>query len=310
MKYSISILFIFLGTFLTFSQSPEKMNYQAVIRNASNELIKNKTVGVKISILKNSVSGTIVFEETYNPSPSTNANGLLTLEIGTGTANVGDFTTLNWGDGEYFIKSEIDPEGGSNYTITATSQLMSVPYALHAKTAGNIKTYKIGDFAHGGIVFWLDESRQHGLVCAKTDANDGRVVMWDPSEKPERSLSWRNGIYGGKINTSVIMSRVEFTNVDSEVTAAQACSFYGLFNGSIYSDWYVPSKDELNLLYINKDIVDSTAISNNGMKLSLRYWSSTEFGEELAWAQDFVEPTNQFKKQKNTSTFVRPIRSF
>ncbi|MEA3508406.1 MAG: FISUMP domain-containing protein, partial [Synergistota bacterium] len=81
-------------------------------------------------------SGTAVYVETQ--TPTTNVNGLVSIEIGAGTVQSGDFTTIDWANGPYFIKTETDPAGGTNYTITGTSQLLSVPYALHAKSADTV----------------------------------------------------------------------------------------------------------------------------------------------------------------------------
>ncbi len=113
---------------------PQKMSYQAVIRDGNNTLISNSVVGMRLSILQGSASGTAVYVETH--SPSTNTNGLITLEIGAGTVTSGDFTTIDWSNGPYFIKAETDPSGGTNYSISGTSQLLSVPYALYAETSG------------------------------------------------------------------------------------------------------------------------------------------------------------------------------
>ncbi|MGI6411769.1 MAG: fibrobacter succinogenes major paralogous domain-containing protein [Bacteroidales bacterium] len=133
-------LFTFMvAVFLTatlWAQSPEKMSYQAVIRNSSEALVTNTTVGMQISILQGSASGTAVYVETQ--SPTTNANGLISIKIGDGTVQSGDFTNIGWANGPYFIKTETDPAGGTDYTITGTSQLLSVPYALHAKTAETV----------------------------------------------------------------------------------------------------------------------------------------------------------------------------
>ena len=118
------------------AQSPEKMSYQAVIRNSSDALLTNTTVGMRISILQGSPSGTAVYTETQ--TPTTNANGLVSIEIGGGTVVSGDFSTIDWANDSYFIKTETDPTGGTSYTITGTSQLLSVPYALHAKTAETV----------------------------------------------------------------------------------------------------------------------------------------------------------------------------
>ncbi|WP_320814141.1 hypothetical protein [Flavobacterium sp.] len=119
-----------------FAQAPEKMSYQAVIRNSSDALVANQAVGMRISILQGSASGTAVYVETQ--TPTTNINGLVSLEIGTGTPVTGTFAGIDWAAGPYFIKTETDPTGSTTYTITGTSQLMSVPYALYAKTAENV----------------------------------------------------------------------------------------------------------------------------------------------------------------------------
>jgi hypothetical protein len=111
------------------------MSYQAVIRNASGTLVVSQAVGMQISILPGSETGTPVYVETH--TPTTNSNGLVTLEIGGGTAITGTFEGIDWSTGIYFIKTETDPAGGTDYTITGTSQLLSVPYALYADSSGN-----------------------------------------------------------------------------------------------------------------------------------------------------------------------------
>jgi len=113
------------------AQSPEKMSYQAVVRNSTDNLVPSQLIGMQISILQDSASGTMVYSETQ--TPTTNANGLVSIEIGGGIG----FDTINWGSGPYFLKTEIDLTGGTNYTITGTSQLLSVPFALFAKTSGS-----------------------------------------------------------------------------------------------------------------------------------------------------------------------------
>ncbi|MCE5347919.1 MAG: DUF1566 domain-containing protein [Bacteroidales bacterium] len=115
-------------------QTPQKMSYQAVIRNSSNALVNSTSVGMRISILQGSESGTAVYVETQ--TPTTNANGLVTIEIGGGTPVSGTFTGIDWSAGPYFIKTETATAPPlTTYTITGTSQLLSVPFALYAKTA-------------------------------------------------------------------------------------------------------------------------------------------------------------------------------
>jgi hypothetical protein len=135
MKKLYTILAVLFLTASAFAQAPEKMSYQAVVRDSGDALVTSQPVGMQISILQTTATGTAVYVETQ--TPTTNVNGLVTLEIGTGIVVSGDFTTIDWSTDSYFIKTETDPAGGTTYTITGTSQLMSVPFALYAKTSGN-----------------------------------------------------------------------------------------------------------------------------------------------------------------------------
>jgi len=137
MKRLFTIMAAVLITAAISAQSPQKMSYQAVIRNSNKQLVTNQAVGMRVSILQGSATGIEVYKEIYNPNPQTNANGLVTLEIGGGIPLTGTFNSINWSSGTYFINIETDPTGGTNYTITGTSQLLSVPYALHAQTAAS-----------------------------------------------------------------------------------------------------------------------------------------------------------------------------
>jgi hypothetical protein len=117
-----------------FAQAPQKMSYQAVIRNSSDALVTSTPVGMRISILQGSSTGTAMYVETQ--TTNTNANGLVSLAIGAGTPVIGTFSAINWATGPYFIKTETDPTGGTVYTISGTNELMSVPYALYAANGG------------------------------------------------------------------------------------------------------------------------------------------------------------------------------
>ncbi|MBN2681089.1 MAG: hypothetical protein JXR58_01150, partial [Bacteroidales bacterium] len=128
-------LFIFLAAVLLtatlWAQTPQKMSYQAVIRDASGLLVTNTQIGIEINIRQGSPTGTIVYSETQ--TPITNANGLVSIEIGGGTG----FSTIDWGGDNYYIESNtavVEPL--TTYTITGVSQLLSVPYALYSANAG------------------------------------------------------------------------------------------------------------------------------------------------------------------------------
>ncbi len=107
---------------------PQKFSFQSIIRNPAGQALQNQNIGMRLSILQGSESGTAVYAETH--SASTNASGLVTLQVGGGTVVSGSMASINWANGPFFIKTDTDPEGGTNYSITGTSQLLSVPYAL------------------------------------------------------------------------------------------------------------------------------------------------------------------------------------
>ena len=134
MKKILSLFWILTGFFMGLSQAPEKMSYQAVMRNGSGQLLANQGIAIRVSILQGSPAGAAVYSERL--TGNTNANGLVSLEIGTGTILTGTFATIDWSSASYYLKTETDPAGGTNYTIVGTSQLLSVPYALYAKSAG------------------------------------------------------------------------------------------------------------------------------------------------------------------------------
>ena len=233
------------------------MSYQAVIRNASNNLVTSTAVAMQISILQGSTGGSAVYVETQ--TPTTNFNGLVNIELGGGTVVSGNFSTINWANGPYFVKTETDPDGatgGIAYTITGTSQLLSVPYALHAKTAESVSgtitatTYSVGDFAQGGIVFWVDETGQHGLVAAKEDQSTG--VRWYAGTYGNTQAKG-DGPFSGEANTSIIIAAQVAIGDDGSTYAARICNELQVTEGGkTYGDWYLPSKEELNLMYQNK----------------------------------------------------------
>ena len=128
------LLCVVLSYQVVVAQSPQKMSYQCVVRNAGNSLVASLPVGIRISILQGSSTGVSVYTETH--LVNTNANGLATIEIGGGTAVSGSFGLISWANGPYFVKSETDPTGGTSYSISAVAQLLSVPYALYAETSG------------------------------------------------------------------------------------------------------------------------------------------------------------------------------
>jgi hypothetical protein len=130
MKKTLALVAAATALSTLYAQAPQRMSYQAVVRNAANELVTTAPVGMRLSVLQGSSSGAAVYVETQNVQ--TNANGLATLEVGGGTVVSGSFAAIDWSAGPYYLRTETDPNGGSNYSIDGSSQLLSVPYALYA----------------------------------------------------------------------------------------------------------------------------------------------------------------------------------
>jgi hypothetical protein len=304
MKKIISICAAILMAATVFAQSPNKMSYQAVIRNTSNALVNNSTVGMRISILQATPSGTSVYIETQ--TPTTNANGLASIEIGGGTVVSGTFSTIDWSNGPYFIKTETDPSGGTNYTITGTSQLLSVPYALYAANAGSVTgggyfAHYIGEVFGGGVIFylWKDSAGvEHGLIVDKTDLSTSQV--WS-------NVSTLIGItaqssWDGISNSNSIVTQLGHTS-----SAASLC-----LNSTIggQNDWYLPSQNELFLLWNNLGSVNRSLIILNLSPIgNYGYWSSSEDSQNMVGRTYFGSGAT-YGNNKNDLFRVRAIRAF
>ena len=126
--FSVITLFFWISGI---GQVYESFEYQAIVRNYTGEIVKDQAVSVRFSILKGSTSGSVVYSEKQ--IVETDQSGLISLAIGGGTEKTGNFTTIEWGTDSYFLKVEIDPSGGTNYTELTTTQLVSVPYSVKAK---------------------------------------------------------------------------------------------------------------------------------------------------------------------------------
>jgi hypothetical protein len=135
MKTFVIILLVAFVATAVFAQAPEKLSYDLIVNNATGTLVANRQVGVQLSILQGSASGSAVYVETQ--TPTTDVNGMARLQVGGGSVVSGTFATIDWSAGPYFLKAQIDITGGTSYTQTITNQLVSTAYALYAKNAGS-----------------------------------------------------------------------------------------------------------------------------------------------------------------------------
>jgi hypothetical protein len=316
LKLILALLTFTFSFSVIFAQAPQKMSYQAVIRNSSNALVTSTAVGMKISILQGSTSGTVVYSETQ--TPSTNANGLVSLEIGSGSPVTGTFAGINWATGPYFIKTETDPTGGTAYSITGTNQLMSVPYALYAaKTAPIIcasngdcpigficssggcipdKTpvsgfnHYLGETFNGGVIYYLykgSDGLEHGLIVAPTES----TAAWQTTATLVNANRTEDGAY----NTTLM-------------TGSPATTYIA----TLGAGWYLPSIDELGLLYYNRYSAQKglRAGGNTLLSNTVAYWSSTEFNATAAYFFLFANGSAANTNNKTNAYAVRGVKSF
>ncbi|WP_374172506.1 hypothetical protein [Flavobacterium tructae] len=202
----ITLVLLLLSSFtILFAQAPQKMSYQSVIRKTDGTLVAGTLVSIKTSILAGSTSGTASYVETQ--TTTTNSNGLATIEIGGGTPVTGTFDGINWGAGSHFIKTEIDPKGGSNYTISGTSQLLSVPYALYAGSSQS----------RGKTTIFIGGDITDAEAAAKVKADYGpeteNVYIVGTTNLTTLDLSAVEKVIDLKINDNLKLVSVNFRNL-------------------------------------------------------------------------------------------------
>jgi hypothetical protein len=196
MKKFPPILALFIMALTIQAQSPQKFNYQGVARQASGQVIPDQAISIRASILDGSPSGLSQYVEQH--TATTNQLGLFTASIGGGTVLTGSFANITWGGGDKYLKIEIDPAGGSNYSLTGVFQLLSVPYSLQSRNAEQIQ----------------------GNPVSPTPPLDGQVLLWDEnagewiSADAAQSLVYTAGA-GININASNVISN---TAPDQTVT--------------------------------------------------------------------------------------------
>ena len=287
MKNTFLLILLLLSENI-WAQAPQKMTYQAVIRNSSNALILSSPIGIKVSVLQGSANGTVTYSETQ--IQNTNINGLVSLEIGMGTPVIGTFSNINWANGPYFIQTEVDPSGGSNYSVMGVTELISVPYALYSANAQvSGFSHYIGETFNGGVIYYLykgSDGLEHGLIVSTTES----IAKWQTT--------------GVLVNADRSWDGVYNTNLISGSPAVNYIATLG-------PNWYLPSLDELILLHGSRFEVNKALFTNNQtlLSLSLYYWSSTEYSASEALSYDFLTGYTDVSG-KTLNYGVRGVKSF
>ena len=309
------LYFLLLSISLTLSawaQAPEKMSYQAVVKDASSGLVTNQKIGMQMSILQGA-EGTAVYVETHQPT--TNSNGLVSISVGTGAPTSGSFRDIDWSKGPYFLQTEIDPAGGTSYTISGKSEIESQPYAFHATTATTAKNgFKAGT-TKGQMMFWDGEAWVKldpplSGVDANLSIRDGQLAWTSVEVAPKYEIGLNNdlGGYVFYVAPDGLRGLVAATK-DQSTSDVTWNNAFSLVNnsanhnavGANFTDWRLPTKDELNMMYTKKDAIGGFA--------SNYYWSSTAYADGYAWIQNFNDGYQTYYID-NDPNRVRAVRAF
>ena len=305
-----TLCFLLLTLVVKAQTPPNAFNYSAVARNAAGQPIATTTIGIQITILKTSPTGASQYSE--NHFVNTDAYGLFNLVIGAGAVQSGSMATIDWSNDNYYLKVGMDAAGGTNFLTMGTTQLLSVPYALYAKSAGTVAgggtgggfTHYIGEEFGGGVVFhlWKDaQGVEHGLIVDKTDLSTGQYWSNISSTLIGAQSSW-----DGLSNSNAIVGQAGHTS-----SASALC--LNSTNGG-QSDWYLPSIQELNMLWNNYYTVARSLTQISGAtQLQLDYyWSSTEYVNNSAWAftLGLGGAGVRTKYSNNAYFYVRAVRAF
>ena len=232
-----------------FAQVPEKMSYQAVVRDGSNALVASTAVGMQISILQGSTSGTAVYVETQ--TPTSNANGLVSVEIGAGTVVSGSFSNIDWGNDTYFIKTETDPTGGTTYTITGTSQLLSVPYALYAETA----EFAINDMVNDGDTSATNEFQTLSISNDTIFLSNGGNILIPNSSSSSNASQFDFSLPFGKYTGRVFVSMGQTINAPTGKILRDGGFFDYTYTFTASQDTFIQVyNDNPNITWITHDL--------------------------------------------------------
>lgn len=173
------LLIIAIPAFITVclsAQSPESIRYQSVIRDLNHHIIAGQEIGVHIVISRDSGADTVLYAETH--TTATGPDGVASIEIGTGTVQSGTFTDIDWSSGPLYVHTEIDPAGGTAYTLAGTSHLLSVPFAFCARTAGSIGTVTETQGLADVLAVHDSAGSQIRKVTDPTDAQDAVTLYY------------------------------------------------------------------------------------------------------------------------------------
>ena len=324
---------------------PQGINYQAVARDTNGAVLMNQALTIQFSVISDITTSAVSWQETHTVNTNDYGlyTAIIGQGIATSVGSSAAFDSINWGASNHLLKVEVD--FGSGYLDMGTTAFMSVPYSIYSANPGpqgiqgvagndgqdgvdgidgtngtngvngavgatgaqgiqgiaglngtnSVCGFSIGDTAYGGVIFYLDATGCHGLVAKATD--EPGLYLWSSVYFPVYSLS--RGIFAGAHNTKKIIAKTSMQGITCPA-ATQVSLPYGGFN-----DWYLPSIDELDMMFVNLHLQGLGGFANNN------YWSSTEYNDSYAWKLDFINGHHDYSIKAYTYFLnVRAVRAF
>ena len=302
MKTTLKLLMLGCMTLALLFTSCSKDDEEVTIAAKSIELVSGGSQTATVETALTNPVEVIVKDQNSDAFAGTTVNFVVTegsVSSATVTTNAAGKASVFWTLGTSV--------GTQNITVTAfkadgTTALSNSPLSVTATATAAITQIAIGDFLEGGVVFYVDGTGEHGFVCAVSD-QDG--AEWGCYEV------LIDGADGTAIGTGAQNTIDIEVGCTTEATAADLCANLTLND---FSDWFLPSRDELNQMYLNKATIDATATANGGTAfVDYYYWASSEFDKYYAWTQDFTAggKISQSKELLYDATYnVRAVRAF
>jgi len=272
----IIIVLITIAT-ITFAQTPEAFKYQAVARQENGDIIAEQDISIRISILE---SGSAIYTENFI-GISTNQFGLFTLNIGQGAPSLGIFTTINWSTGTYSIQVSMDENAGTSFTLMGTSPLLTVPYAMHAKTAGNVFSGNYTDLSNkpnleGDVTGDINNNtveKIQGMNISSNNPANNQVLKWD-----DATQTWMpaDDALGAEGTTDGVVSSISVDGVNAKIITLNRTNGLGVLTTGFTDEINDADADPTNELQ-NLSLNGTTLEISNGTNANL---SSLQDGYE------------------------------
>ena len=319
MKKILSLLLILLAGMTIVMAQPQKMTYQMVVRNSNNELIVNQVIGVKVSIYQDTVNGLPAYAETH--TTTTNANALMTIQIGTGTPFVlnSHFSEVQWKDHKNYLKIEIDPTGGNSYTIVGSQELVSVPYAFYSESSKYVDTalyaYKSDTAAYANIAYisytanYADSARiSNSAISANTANYADTTRIANTAISANSANSANSAISATYADTAFFLMNAQNSDTAKFAYSSDTADYAINSHHSVYADTALYANNSANAINaVNATYADSTQVADFAHNSDTAVYANTSYSSNITTFADSARISNS-AISANTANYADTTR--